>query len=73
MPTFNITARKTTPLTPLTVESDTREGAIQQVLDTGADEGGTVEVLTCTELTGAAAPPARRVTGATGATGTARR
>jgi hypothetical protein len=69
MATFTVTARKTSPITPVTVEADSREIAIQQVVDQVA-EGEQIEVLQCVEEVSDTPPGA---TGATGATGTATR
>jgi hypothetical protein len=49
MPSYYITARKTSPITPVTVEALTREQAIQQVLDTRG-EGEEIEILQTQEL-----------------------
>jgi len=49
MASFYITARKTSPITPVTVEALTRELAIQQVVD-AKGEGEEIEVLQCQEL-----------------------
>jgi hypothetical protein len=69
MPQFEITARKTSPITPVTVEAENRELAIIQVVEAVA-EGETVEVLQCTEvLADPGAPPP----GTTGTTGTSRK
>jgi len=65
MPSFYITARKISPLTPLTVDAETREAAVQQVVDSAA-EGEAVEVTNVKEL-----PPGTSG-GATGATGASR-
>jgi len=64
MPQFNITARKTSPITPVVVEAENRELAIIQVVEAVA-EGETVEVLQCVEVP-ADAPPTGGATGATG-------
>lgn len=66
MASFYVTARKTTPLTPLTIEAETREGAAAQVV-AEAEEGATVEILEIRELGPTeVAPPTGGVTGATG-------
>jgi hypothetical protein len=49
MASFYVTARKTSPITPVTVEAETRELAIQQVVATAA-EGEQIEVLQCNEV-----------------------
>jgi hypothetical protein len=59
MASFYVTARKTSPITPVTVEAESRELAIQQVLDTKG-EGEEIEVLQCTEVL--AEPPTAPVT-----------
>lgn len=56
MPSFYVTARKTSPLTPVTVEAKSREGAIQQVIDTAA-EGEEIEVTSAVEMSPATPPP----------------
>lgn len=66
MPTYNITARKTSPVVPVQVEAETRELAITQVVEQ-AGEGEEIEVLQCEEL-----PAEGGSGGATGATGTSR-
>ena len=68
MTSFYITARKTSPLTPLVVEAWTREEAIAQVVAT-AGLGEEVAVSQCEEMgPGFEMPPVPP--GATGATGT---
>lgn len=64
MPSYNITARKTSPITPVTLTAVSREEAIQQVIKTAAP-GEEIEVLQVLEVPGSGA-------GATGATGPAR-
>lgn len=64
MPSYNITARKTSPITPVTITAPSREDAIQQVIKTAA-AGEEIEVLQTIEVPGSA--------GATGATGAAGR
>lgn len=49
MASYYVTARKTSPITPVTVEAESRELAIQQVLDTKG-EGEEIEILQCTEV-----------------------
>ena len=65
MTSFNITARKTSPITPVVIEADTREEAIAQVVAQAA-AGEQVEVLQCIEAIPGEEPPA----GPSGATGT---
>lgn len=65
MPQFTITARKTSPITPVTIDAETRELAITEVV-ASAGEGEEIEVLQCTEVLVEGAPPA-------GATGTSRK
>lgn len=48
MTSYTITARKTSPITPVVVEAETRELAIQQVVEQVA-EGEQIEVLQCVE------------------------
>jgi len=73
MATYHIKARKTSPLTYLAVEAISREEAIAQVVAEAA-AGEQVEVLDCIEAgPGDELPVAPVPTGATGATGTARR
>lgn len=69
MTSYNVTARKTSPLTPMVVEAATREEAIAQVVAQAA-EGEAVEVLQCIEtIPGEEPPPDGGASGPTGATG----
>jgi hypothetical protein len=72
MPSFDITARKTSPLTSVTVEANTREEAVAQIVAQAA-EGEQIEVLQCIEALPDAGAPPPGATGATGATGPASR
>jgi hypothetical protein len=56
MTSYTITARKTSPVTPVVVEAESRELAIQQVVDQAA-EGEQVEVLQCIETIEGEEPP----------------
>jgi hypothetical protein len=67
MPSFAITARKTSPLTPVTVDAPSHQEAIQQVVDTAA-EGEQIEVLSCVEVVPEEVPPV----GGTGTTASRR-
>ena len=48
MPSYVVTGRKTGPMTPVTVEAETREEAIAQVVATVA-EGEQIEVMSAVE------------------------
>ena len=65
MPQYNVTARKTSPITPVVVDAETRELAIIQIVETAA-EGEQIEVLQCIERP-ADAPPTGGASGASGA------
>lgn len=64
MTSYNITARKTSPITPVTVEAASSEEAIAQVV-ASATEGEQIEILQCIPAL-VETPPAGGATGATG-------
>jgi hypothetical protein len=57
MPTFAVRSRTIHPLEDTTVDAETREGAIDQLVKTATAAGDTIQILTVAEMPPTAPPP----------------